>query len=249
MIIFQGSRHRLLQGCDTLGIRRVIAEDVALIAAGALLHALPERDGLLRVVTRHGSEDESHVVGLGLVVARIFQVAEGEILSCHGTRHVAHAVAHGLVEHGAQDAGARLLVLLLGELLGAMLGHGMGYLVPQHNGEGSLVLRIRQQSLVYHNLAARHAEGIGTLVLHEVELPRIVLHVSRIAIVLQVSLHGIGKSASHTLHHRRIGSVGRFLGSGHILGILLIGEAEHLLIRHGDAMGTTRERYGLGGTT
>ena len=105
MIILERCRHFLLQSSYSLGIGRMVAEDVIMVGTVALRHTFPERNGLLRIVACHGSKDKSHIVGLSLIVARILQVAEREILSSHGTRQIAYTAAYSLIEHIAQDVG------------------------------------------------------------------------------------------------------------------------------------------------
>ena len=70
-----------------------------------------------------------------------------------------------------------------------MLSHGVSYLMAQDDGQASLILGIWQQPLIDHDLASRHTEGIGALILHQIKLPAIVLHIGSKAILLEVSLH------------------------------------------------------------
>ena len=125
LVILQSLWHFLLKSSNTLGVRRVITEDITLVGALTLRHALPEWNCLLRVVTCHGSKDKSHVISLSLVVTGIFQVAEREILSGYGTSHIANAITYSLIQHTTHNGSTYLLVLLLTQLLGTMLSHGM----------------------------------------------------------------------------------------------------------------------------
>ena len=117
-----------------------------------------------------------------------------------------------------------------------MLGHGVGNLMTENNGKRSLVLSVRQQSLVHHNLATRHTESVGTLVLHKIEFPTILLCLGCQSVIVEISLNGCGKLLAYTLHHCRVGSIGRELGWLHIVGILLIAERKNLLVRHKDVL-------------
>ena len=208
----------------------MVAEDVILVGTVALRHTFPERNGLLRIVACHGSKDKSHIVGLCLIVSRILQVAEREILSSHGTRQIAYTAAYSLIEHIAQDVGTYLLVLLLGKLLGTVLCHSMSNFMSQDDGKSRLILCIGQQAFIHHNFSTRHTEGVGTLVLHEIEFPCIVFHIVGKTVLLQIGFHGCSQFAPYPLHHGRMLSIGRLLGSRHILSIFLVGEAEHLLV-------------------
>ena len=140
----------------------MVAEDVALVvAAGGLCHALPERDGYVRVVTCHGCENQSHVVSLALVIARILQAAEQQTLLCYDLCQLCGAGANsGGIEHLTQNLRAILVLYLLAHLLGRMLCHGVRNLMSEDNGERSLVLRDGEQSFVNDNLSARHTEGV-----------------------------------------------------------------------------------------
>ena len=89
-------------------------------------------------------------------------------MSCY----IADSVAAGHnAYHIGPYVGAYALVLLLGELFGTMLGHGMGYFVSENDGQAGLILGIGKQSVVDYNLSAGHTESVGTLILHEIKLP------------------------------------------------------------------------------
>ena len=126
-----------------------------------------------------------------------------------------------------------------------MFSHSMCYLMPENNGQAGLVLGIGQQTLINHNLATRHTESIGTLVLHQVKLPGIVFQVVGKPILLQVTLHCSSQFFTHSLYHCSMLHIGRLLGCRHIFGIFLVGKAKHLLIRNRDAMCATREGHRL----
>ena len=81
----------------------------------------------------------------------------------------------GIAQDGAKYLHADLVLILIAQPLGRMLGHGMGDLMAQDNGKRSLVLGDGQQPLEDHNLSTGHAEGIYLIVLHQVELPAVLL--------------------------------------------------------------------------
>ena len=122
----------------------------------------------------------------------------------------------------------------------------MGYLMSHHNGQRCLVLRDREQALVDADQSTGHTPGIDILVLHQVELPLVVLHILGHAIVLQVGLHSCRQPLPYPLHHSRIGCIGRRLGSLHILTILLGRQAEHLTVGYQQVLLTSRNRHRLG---
>ena len=112
----------------------------------------------------------------------------------------------------------------------------MGYLVTYDNGERRLVLGDRQQSLIDHNLASGHAEGVDALVLDEIKLPLVVRHFGCQSVLLQIANHGIGDVLPHTLHHGGVGGIGGGLCRLHILLILLVAETQHLLVADEDVL-------------
>ena len=115
--------------------------------------------------------------------------------------------------------------------------------MPQHNGQRCLVLRDGQQTFVDHNLTARHTEGINLLVLHQIELPLILCHLAGQSVCIQIGDHRIGQILPYPLDHSRIGGIRRGLGRLHILSILLIRQAQHLLVRNQQRSLSTRDRH------
>ena len=81
-----------------------------------------------------------------------------------------------------------------------------------------------------HNFSARHAEGIHTVVLNEVEFPGIVLQIIGVSVLLEISFHGSSQSLSYSYHLSSLRCIGRFLRRSHVLGIFLIRQAQHLCI-------------------
>ena len=129
LIVLQRCRHLLLQGCDTLGIRWVVAEDVTLVGTATTCHTLPERNRLLRVIACHGCENQAHIVCLCLIITRLLQVAERKILTSYCTCNITNTITNCLIELITQNIGTYLLVLLLGQLLCTMLSYSMSNLM------------------------------------------------------------------------------------------------------------------------
>ena len=111
-----------------------------------------------------------------------------------------------------------------------MLSHGVCDLMSQYDGERIIAGSHREQAFIYHNLSARHAEGIHTVVLNEVEFPGIVLQIIGVSVLLEISFHGSSQSLSYSYHLRSLRCIGRFLCRSHVLGIFLIRQAQHLCI-------------------
>ena len=111
-----------------------------------------------------------------------------------------------------------------------MLGYGMGDLVSQHDSQGSLILRHRQQSFVNDNLSSGHTEGIDIVVLHQIELPLILAQLGLHAITAEEAGNSTCQSLTYTLHHGGIGCIGRPFGTLHILIIFLRTKAQDFSI-------------------
>ncbi len=62
----------VLDVVDACCIAGVVAQELSRAAAARCCHTLPEGDSHVGVVSGHCGEDESHAVGLGLVVARVW---------------------------------------------------------------------------------------------------------------------------------------------------------------------------------
>ena len=69
-------------------------------------------------------------------------------------------------------------------------------------------LRVGQQSLVDHNLATRHAEGVCLAVLYKIELPTEVFDLCRQSIADKIVLYCRCQTLSHAFHHGSVGGVG-----------------------------------------
>ncbi len=196
-------------------------------------HALPEGQSHLWVVAGHSGDDQADVVGLVLVVARVFQVSEAETLSGDGLYDALRVLAHAEgTEYGGAYLCAILLFDLVAHLLGGVLGYSVGYLMAQDDGQRALVLRDGQQTLIHHDLAARHAPCIDLLVGNEVKLPLEILHFAGQTVGVQILRDGVGQLLSNTLHHSSVGSVGGALGLGHKLFVLLGGQRQHFAVAH-----------------
>ena len=158
------------------------------------------------------------MVGLALMVARVFQVGEVQSLSGDG---LSDGYGTGA---DAEDAGQRteclhtVLLLHLGaHLLGRVTGYGVGDLMAEHDGQRGLVLSDGQDALIDADQSARHTPGIDLIALHEVELPLIVLQVVLHAGSFQIGGHSGGQVLPHSLHHRRVLGIGGELGALHEL--------------------------------
>ena len=144
---------------------------------------------------------------------------------------------------GCSDLQAILLLDLLRHLLCRVVGHGVGDFVSKHDGERRLFLRDGQQTLINDDFSARHTECVDAVVLHEVELPRVVRQFVGVAVVRQVGLHSVGGFLSDSLHHGGVRGVGRFLGACHVLRILRCAQREHFLIADHEVLLATREGH------
>ena len=185
------------------------------------------------------------MVGLVLVVARVREILELESLLGDGLEHGGGGTAHAEgSEHCASYLCHGLLAVLFAELLGRVAGHSVGYFVTEHDGQRGFVLGDGQQSLIDHNLAAGHAEGVDVLVLHEIEHPRVVFHVFGHAVGLEVGLHCRGQPLPHALHHGGVGGVGGSLGRFHVFAVLLVAQAEDVGVAHRDFLLTSGDGHG-----
>ena len=113
----------------------MVTQKLRLLVGAIGGHTLPETNGHLRVIASHGGKDESHVVGLTLVIARILQILEVETLSDNGLHHRLRISTHA---HSTGNSRTNLQSILLfnlrTHLLGRVAGYGMCYLMAQHNG-------------------------------------------------------------------------------------------------------------------
>ena len=104
---------------DTRGIGGVVAQELGGGVGLASGHALPESDGRLGIVACHGGKDQSHVVGLALVVAGVAQVLKVEAVGHNGTDERRGVGAHTKhAGHGCADLESLLLLHLRAHLLG-----------------------------------------------------------------------------------------------------------------------------------
>ena len=187
------------------------------------------------------------MVGLALVITRILQVAEVEALCSdslddrRGVRSQAHAT-----KDGCTDLHTILLLDLGAHLLGRVTGYGVGNLMSQHDGQRGLILSDGQDALIHTNQSARHTPCVHLLVLHEVELPFVILEIVLQSGSSQVAGDGIGQILPHPLHHRRIGGIGRQFGSLHKVLILLSGEAEDITVAHHQTLLAPRNGHCVG---
>ena len=171
------------------------------------------------------------MVGLGLMVARIAQVAEAQILRCGLHAHGSHrgTYAQHLCQHGS-CLESRLLVEFLLILLCRVHSHGMCNLMTQHDGQCIFRLCDGQQSFIDHDLSTGHTPGIHLFILYQVEFPLVTLQLTLVAIVTQIVLHGCSQPFAHALHHGGVLRVGRFLGRLHVVLILGERKTQHLCI-------------------
>ena len=228
----------------------MIAQEFSRGGTRAGRHTLPECHSHVGIVASHGSENQSHTVGFSLVVARVLQVAELQSVLCHHLSYRLCVLSHA---QGASDGASNLQAILLLDLLRHLFGrvgcHCVCDFVSKHDGQRSLILRDGQQSLVDNNLSARHTECVHVLILHQIELPLIVLNLVGIAIVHQIGLHGIGQLLTYALYHSGVRCVGRLLCRLHVLRILRSAERQHFRVADHQALLASRQGYGARGAT
>ena len=112
------------------------------------------------------------------------------------------------------------MVILLGNLFGAVFSNCMGNLVTEDDGKRGLVLRYGQETFVNDNLATGHTEGIDGVIFHKVKFPTEVLHFVGEAVFAEVGLDGGGEALSYALDEGSGVGVGRFLCGSHVVLVL-----------------------------
>ena len=124
----------------------------------------------------------------------------------------------------------------------------MGNLMPQYNGQRGLILGDRQDALIDTDQSTRHTPGIHLIVLHEIELPLVVLQIVLQTCRGQIVGDGIGQVLAYPFYHRRIGGIRREFGTLHEILILLSGEAEDITIAHHQTLLTPCNGHCVGRT-
>ena len=203
----------------------MIAQELRGLVRALGSHPLPESDGRLGIITCQRGKDQSHVVSLALMIARVAQVLEIEAVSDYCADERRRVCAH--TQHTGNcrtNLESLLLFHLRTHLLGRVARHSVGNLMSQHDGQRRLVLSDGQNALIDHNQSARHTPGIHLLVLNEIERPVEVGDLRCQTVGSHIIGHSIGEVLPHPLHHRGIGGIGRQLRRLHKLLILLIGQ-------------------------
>ena len=173
------------------------------------------------------------MVSLALVTTRIAEILEVKALGCDSLNNRGGI---GTNAHSTKNSRTYLHTILLLDLRTHLLcrvtSHSVGYLMSEYDSQRSLVLRKWQDTFIHTDQAARHTPGISFFVLHQVEGPFKVLHISRHTISVQIVNNCGSQVLPYPFHHSCIGGVGRELGCFHKLLILLSGETEHIAIAH-----------------
>ena len=194
---------------DTRLVGGVVAQELRGLVRALGSHPLPESDGRLGIITCQRGKDQSHVVSLALMTARVTQVLEIEAVSDDSPDERRGVRAH------TQHAGncrtyleSLLLFHLRTHLLGRMARHSVGNLMSQHDSQRCLVLRDGQNALIDHYQSARHTPGIHLLVLNQIERPVEVGDLRCQTVGSHIVGHSIGEVLPHPLHHRCLGGIG-----------------------------------------
>ena len=165
-----------LEFLDPGVVERVGAEEFGLLAAMFFVvcgKSFPEADGVARIVSGLGHEDEADLVGFEFLVAGEREaesdLGSGSIElagSFTGAAFDALAAEDG-VEQGTAD---REGLLLLDPVVG-VVGGDVGDLMSHDGGEAGIVPGDGEESGVHADLAAREGKGVGRFVLKDDELP------------------------------------------------------------------------------
>ena len=142
-------------------------------------HALPELQGLGRVVPRLGHEDEADVVRLGLLGPAVGEENAqlgAQAVALHDGRAGGRAhPAQGQPQPQAPGLGQRGLA----QALPGMAGQGVGHFVRDHRGHAGFVLGILQDAGEDADLAPGQAEGVGLLTFEDQKLPAVIRALGR----------------------------------------------------------------------
>lgn len=154
------------QLADAVGAGGVGGEKAHAAAAVGARHLVPQADAGARVVGAARGHFQADQVGLGFVVAAVF---EREQLGAEVGADLAQIAQpqHGR-EHRQADAGG----LGLGQALARVFAQGVGHFVAHDGGDFVVAeLKLVEDAGVEGDLAAGHAPGVDLLAADQVDLP------------------------------------------------------------------------------